>query len=379
MTPGEGSPRIAIAGGGTTGHLSPGLAVAEVLRDRGCEVLFIGTARGPEARLVPNAGYRFAEIPVVGRGQGALTFRNAKAGLILARSWASSMVLLRRFRPDVVLGTGGYVSLPVTLAARANRVPVVIHEQNVVLGLANRIAAKFAKTVCMSFPDNSRDTSPNRVITGNPVRSEISKMSPSGSRLEAAEYFGLEPQRRTVLLSGGSQGAAKINSTAVETHSHLRGRRDIQLLHLTGSKNLAEVEASLQENGHPSDFLIWRTVGYTDRMELAYAVADLAVCRAGASTIAELSAVGLPAVLVPLPGSLDDDQRKNAESVVASHAGIMILDSEFDATRLIQTLERLLNDPVMLDQMSARIRELARPDAAWDVAECVLAAAGSKL
>lgn len=374
MILGEGSPRIAIAGGGTTGHLSPGLAVADVLRDRGCELLFIGTAIGPEARLVPNAGFRFAEIPVIGRGKGALSLRSLKAGLVLVRGVARSMILLRRFRPHAVLGTGGYVSLPVMLAARLKGVPVVIHEQNVVLGMANRISARFARTVCVSFASAPHSLPPNAVVTGNPVRSEIFSMEPIQARIEATKYFELDPNRRTVLIFGGSQGAARINSTVVGAYPLIKSRADIQLLHVTGSKNLAEVDYYLQENGQPTDLVIWRTVGYTDRMDLAYAIADLAVCRAGASTIAELSTVGLPAILVPLPGSLDDDQRKNAESVVANQAAVMILDSELEPGLLIKTLDELLDDRPRRDHMSIQARELVRPDAARQVADHVLGA-----
>lgn len=375
MILGEGSPRIVIAGGGTTGHLSPGLAVADVLRDGGCEVIFIGTARGPEARLVPNAGFRFAQIPVIGRGKGIVSLRNIKAALILARAFARSMVLLGRFRPHVVFGTGGYVSLPVMLAARVRGIPVVIHEQNVVLGMANRISARFARTVCISFAPTPQSLSPNAVVTGNPVRSEILIMDPSVARLDAAKYFDLDPERRTVFVFGGSQGAAKINSTLIRAYPLIRSRADIQLLHVTGSKNLAEVDSSLENNRRPDDLVIWRTVGYTDRMDLAYAIADLAVCRAGASTIAELSTVGLPAVLVPLPGSLDDDQRRNAESVVAIQAAVMIVDSELEPGLVVKTLDELLHDRPRRDQMSLNIKELFRPQAASHVAQQVLAAA----
>ncbi len=257
MILGEGSPRIVIAGGGTTGHLSPGLAVADVLRDRGCEVLFIGTARGPEARLVPNAGFKFAEIPVIGRGQRAFSLRTIKAALILARAFARSMVLLSRFRPNVVFGTGGYVSLPVMLAARAKGIPVVIHEQNVVLGMANRISARFARTVCISFASTLEGLPLGAVVTGNPVRSEISTMDPNKARLDAAKYFELDPGRRTVFVFGGSQGAVKINSTLIGAYPLIRSRTDIQLLHVAGSKNLAEVDTYLENNGRPDDVLIW--------------------------------------------------------------------------------------------------------------------------
>ncbi len=375
MIRGERSPRIVVAGGGTTGHLSPGLAVAQVLRDRGSELLFVGTASGPESRIVPNEGYAFAEIPVIGRGKGSLTPRNVKALFVLVRGIAVALGVLRRFRPDAVLGTGGYVSLPVVLAARALGVPVVVHEQNSVLGLANRVAARFAYKVCLSFPLHQDKTLSNAVMTGNPVRAEISSLDKVSAREHGLQRFELEDQRRTIFITGGSQGAVKINTAVMDAYGRLRNRDDLQLLHLTGSKNLAAVEAFIDANAVPRDSLIWRAVGYTDEMHLAYAVADLAVCRAGASTIAELSSVGLPAIFVPLPGSIDDDQRRNAEAFVERNAGVMISDKDFDGGRLYETIDALSLDADRLVQMSVSMRALCRPEAANDVAKHVFEAA----
>ncbi|CAN5876738.1 undecaprenyldiphospho-muramoylpentapeptide beta-N-acetylglucosaminyltransferase [soil metagenome] len=362
--------RVLLAGGGTTGHLSPGLAVADLLSSRGAEILFLGTPGGPEARIVPNSGYRFKAVSVIGRGPGKLTARNLKAIAMLAIATARALGILRRFKPDVVVGTGGYVSLPAAAAARLAGVPLVLHEQNSVPGLANRVARRFAVAVGVSFPGTERFFGPGAVLVGNPVREALNVFDRSALRPRALEEFGIEEGRPTLLVFGGSQGAQSINEAAVGAYDRLRST-DLQVLHLAGPRNADEVEEAVAKQRRPGDTLLYRVVGYTDSMELAYACGDLALCRSGASTVAELAAVGLPAVLVPLPISLDDDQKKNAEAVVEAGGARMVVNSELNPQVVVEVVESLIRNPAKLSALEHGVRTLARPDAAERFAELV--------
>lgn len=366
--------RVVIAGGGTTGHLAPGLAVADLLRSQGAEVLFIGTPNGPEARLVPKAGYEFKAVSVIGRGPGKFTLRNARAIGKLSTATVRSLGIIRKFKPDVVVGTGGYVSLPAAAASRLCGLPLVLHEQNSVPGMANRVASRFARSVGVSFPGTERFFGPGAVLVGNPVRRSLTQFDREALRPAGLAEFGLEPGRPTLLVFGGSQGARSINDALTASYDRWRSSR-IQVLHLAGPRNFDAVRSAVEAGREPTDVLIYRVVGYTDSMELAYACSDLALCRSGASTIAELAAVGLPSVLVPLPVSLDDDQRKNAEAVVEVGGARMLLDIELDPQVVVEVVEGLLNEPSARLEMAAGVRSLARPDAARRFAELVEAAA----
>lgn len=354
--------RVVIAGGGTTGHLSPGIAVGKVLRDHGAEILFVGTPSGPEARIVPNEGFAFMPVKVIGRGPGTLSVRNAKAALTVTRATMHCYAILRRFRADVVLGTGGYVSLPVAFAGRLMKLPLVVHEQNSVPGLANRVAARFAWRVAVSFPQSEGRFGSKAVLTGNPVRPEIAEMDKPALRPQAIEHFALNPDLKTLLVFGGSQGAVRINEAAFGAFDKWR-RLKMQVLHLTGPRNFEPAKKMLAQLQKPDDTLVWRLIPYSDRMDLAYTVADLAVCRSGASTIAELAASALPAILVPLPISLDDDQRHNAEAIVKAGGGIIVPDSELNGDAMASKVTETLFDKAVLAAMSGAIRMFFRPDA----------------
>lgn len=361
---------MVIAGGGTTGHLSPGLAVAEVLRARGAQILFIGTAAGPEARLVPLSGYTFRAVRVIGRGPGKVTMRNLKAVAILGASTLKAVAIIRRFGPDVVVGTGGYASLPAALAARLLRIPLVLHEQNSVPGMANRVARRFASAVGVSFPGTEHFFGEAGVMVGNPVRADLQNFDRHSLRPAGLAEFGLEDDRPTLLVFGGSQGAASINEAMIGAYDLLRSSR-LQVLHLTGPRNEGAVATAINRLRRPEDILVYRVVGYTDSMELAYACSDLAVCRSGASTVAELAAVGLPAILVPLPISLDDDQRKNAEAVVEVGGARLVLNADLRPQVILEVVEDLMMDVSLMVAMSDAVRSLARPDAADRFAELV--------
>lgn len=367
--------RFVIAAGGTTGHLSPGLALAQILKDKGHEVTFIGSARGPEGRIVSDLGYRFHAVDVEGRGSGIFSVRNLRAAAKLAAATARCVKILIRSDPCVVVGTGGYAGLPACLAARIRGIPLVLHEQNSVPGLANRVARRFAVSIGAGFPGSERLLGGSAILVGNPVRPELLNLDRALLAPRAQEEFGLTSGLPTVLVFGGSQGAQSINRAVSGAYDGLRKLR-IQILHLTGPSHTGSVQAQVQAQVRPGDQIVYRILGYTDSMELAYACSDLAICRSGASTIAELAAVGLPAVLVPLPISLDEDQRHNAQAVVDSEGARMILDREFNPRVVIELIEGVLFNRAMLDKMAQAIGTLARPDAARKFAGLVLAAAG---
>lgn len=350
---------VLIVGGGTGGHVYPALALADELVGRGTPrgaIRFLGSARGLEARAVPDAGYVIDLLP--GRGlQRRLTLANVGAlvgaALALVRAWW----IVGRMRPRVVVGVGGYASLPGVVAARLHRIPTVVHEQNAAPGLANRIGTRLGARAAVSLPGTPL---PGGTLVGNPVREAI-------TRIER------HPRERapTVLVFGGSLGARRINHAALGLAEQWRHRADLKIRHITGDRNHAECERVLSSLSHESDVLDYMLISYEDRMEDQYAEAALAVCRAGAVTVAELSAAGVPSILVPLPGAPGDHQTRNAEVLVAAGAAVLLPDPECTTERLAAEIHSLLADPDRLDAMSAAARSLARPDAVTRLADLV--------
>ena len=362
---------VLIAGGGTAGHVFPALAVAGRLRELGHVVRFVGTRSGPEARLVPAAGFDFEEIessPLVRK----MSPRALAAPVVAARS-------VRRCRPlveasDVVLGMGGYVSVPAALAALRGRRALVLHEQNAVPGLANRVLARPARLVTLSFAEAAR-AFPRRTrtfVTGNPVREEIRSVPAERDRLakEAAGELELDPARRTIVVFGGSQGALHLNRSVVDAVARLRSD-DLQVLLLSGRAHADSVRRGLGES--PS--IPVRVVPFLDRMELAYAIADLVVARAGATTVAELAVCGLPSLLVPYPYATGRHQEANARALRRAGAAAMLLDDELDGPTLAERIHTLLADVDTLRTMGERARAWSRPEASEVLADVVLEAA----
>lgn len=356
--------RIVIAGGGTAGHVNPALAVAAAMTED--SVSFVGTATGAEATLVPQRGFELDEIDVAGYDRG----RPSRFPLIAfraARAFRSARSVLRERAPDVVLGMGGYVSLPVVAAARSARVPVVLHEQNVVLGLANRLSRPAAHRVAASFEDTLAHLGKKGVFTGNPVLPEIVSADFGAARQRARDRFDLDPHRKTVLVFGGSLGAATINDAALGLAQLWRDRDDVQIVHIAGIRNAApEVAASK---------LIFRSVSFLDDMVEAYAAADVALCRGGATTVAELAVVGLPAVIVPYPHHRDMQQERHGRILERAGAAVVVADADATAERVAEVIDALLSDSARLDTMSAAALAWGKPDAAAAVARVLRAAA----
>jgi UDP-N-acetylglucosamine--N-acetylmuramyl-(pentapeptide) pyrophosphoryl-undecaprenol N-acetylglucosamine transferase len=358
-----------IAGGGTGGHVVPAVAVGLALVARGhppATIRFVGSRRGIETRLVPAAGFELTALP--GRGIARrLTKDNVGAALGLLSAFVRAVVLVGRLRPKVTVAVGGYASAPAALASVIWRVPLVVAEQNAVPGLANRLAGRFAAASAVSFEGTHLR---GAVLTGNPVRPEIVRAdtSPAG-RAAARAALGLPEDGLVVAVAGGSLGARRINEATLELAARWAGRSGLCLYHVVGRRDF-ETTSAARPPAVPGG-LDYRQVEFEDRMPLLLAAADVAVQRAGASTVAELAVIGLPSILVPLPGAPGDHQTRNARRMADAGGAVLVPDAELDADRLAGELGPLLDAPDRRRQMSEAARSLGRPDAAERVAALV--------
>lgn len=366
--------RVLIAAGGTGGHVVPGLALARALVERvpGAAVSFAGTTRGIETRVVPEAGFRLHLLPILPLSR-RLALESVLAPGAAVAGTGAALRLLRRERIDVVAGMGGYVTLPVAAAAWLAGIPVVLHESNAVPGLANRLAARFARRVGVGVPAAVAAFPPGRaVLVGNPVRPELLRLDRAARRADALAAFGLEPRRRTLFVFGGSQGARRINQALIAATALWPEPGTIQVLHACGRRDEAGVRTAWRAADPEARGLLVRVVAFVERMDLAYAAADLAVTRAGAMTMAELTAVGMPAVMVPLPHATAGHQAANARAAAEAGGARVIPDERLDGHTLVATAAPLLAEPGELAHMSKAMLGLARPRAAEDMAALVL-------
>ncbi|MDP2775607.1 MAG: undecaprenyldiphospho-muramoylpentapeptide beta-N-acetylglucosaminyltransferase [Nocardioides sp.] len=342
--------RVLLAGGGTAGHTSPLLATADALRraDPDVEITCLGTARGLETKVVPAAGYALeliAPVPLPRRPSVELL----KVPGRLRGAVKQSLAVIDRVRPDVVVGYGGYVSMPAYLAARRRRIPVVVHEQNAVPGLANKAGARIASRVAVSFPDTPL---PHAEYVGLPIRRMISQLDRAAVRAEARAFFGLDPDLPTLVVTGGSQGARRLNQ-AVSGASGALGSAGLQVLHVVGPKG----EATPAATGTP-----YVVLDFVDRMDLALAAADLMICRGGASSVTEAAATGVPAIFVPLPIG-NGEQVLNARPIVDAGGALLVSDADLTPDWVADTVPPLLSDPGRLAAMSAAAAGLIPRDA----------------
>jgi UDP-N-acetylglucosamine--N-acetylmuramyl-(pentapeptide) pyrophosphoryl-undecaprenol N-acetylglucosamine transferase len=357
---------VVLAGGGTGGHIEPMLALADALRRRaagGAEVRItcLGTARGMETRLVPARGYDLRLIPPVPLPRKPTVDLVRVPGRVW-RAVAETRAVLDELAADVVVGFGGYVALPAYLAARRAGVPVIVHEQNALPGLANRIGARLAARVAVTVPGTPLYRGEH---VGMPLRTAISSLDRAALRAEARAEFGLDADRPTLLVFGGSQGAASLNRAAVAASDVLTAA-GVQVLHARGPKNTDVTVAPRPAGSAP-----YVVVDYLERMDLAYAAADLALCRAGAVTVAELSAVGLPAAFVPLPIG-NGEQRRNALPVVEAGGGLLVEDADLGPAWIQDRLVPLLTDPGALAGYARHAAAAGVPDADERLADLVL-------
>ncbi len=355
-----------MTGGGTGGHLYPVLAVADALKKlhRDTEILFVGSDRGLESKEVPEAGFRFHGLKTVPfpRRFGPKT---PAAALALGRAVLATRKILREFAPQVVFSSGGYASAPVAVAARLERAPLVLQEQNSIPGRTNRVASRFAAEVHLAYP-SARVWFPRRGhlrLSGNPIREQIL----SGQASRALRLFRLEEGRRTVLVFGGSQGAHSINEALLDALPRFDGREDVQFLIQCGDRDYEAFLARCRDL-HVKTWVR----RFIANMGDAYALADLVICRAGALTISELAACGLPSILVPYPYAADNHQKLNAELMVEGGAAVLLPDHEMNGTTLASQAEALLAAPVKLREMSVNALRIARPQAADKIARALL-------
>ncbi|MBO9520342.1 MAG: undecaprenyldiphospho-muramoylpentapeptide beta-N-acetylglucosaminyltransferase [Nocardioidaceae bacterium] len=353
--------RVLLAGGGTAGHTSPLLATADALRRRHPDlaVTCLGTPRGLEVTVIPAAGYPLELVSPVplSRSINADLFKTPAR---LRQSVREAAAVIDKVRPDVVVGFGGYVSVPAYLAARKRSVPLVVHEGNALPGIANKLGARLTPYVATSFPDTRLR---HARYTGLPIRRMISTLDRAALRAQAREHFGLDAERPTLLVTGGSQGAQRINATLGETAAAL-AEAGVQVLHIVGPKG--EVALPARAAGS-APYVVER---YVDRMDLAYAAADAVVCRSGSNTVTEVSGVGLPAVFVPLPHG-NGEQALNARPVVDAGGALLVADGAFTREWASATLPGLLNDTSRLAQMGAAASGVIPLDADEKLADLI--------
>ncbi|MFI5113659.1 MAG: undecaprenyldiphospho-muramoylpentapeptide beta-N-acetylglucosaminyltransferase [Terriglobales bacterium] len=356
--------RIIIAGGGTGGHVIPALAIAQQLKKQfAAEVLFIGTARGIETRLVPQAGFPL-ELIKVGALKNVSLLTRAKTMFDLPRALWVSGRMLSDFNPDVVIGVGGYASGPAMFGAIRRRIPTLAFEPNVVPGFANRLIARWVSAAAVHFEETC-EYFPNCRVTGVPVRQAFFEIPPNP----------LLSRRPTLLVFGGSQGARAINQAMIESLGGLKQRiPGIHIVHQTGQRDYDHVQAAYQQSGISGEVF-----KFIDDMPGMFARADLLVCRSGASTVAEITAAGKPAVFVPFPRAADDHQNVNARALERAEAAIVVEESNLGAAYLVDTIDALLSNPSRLQRMSEAAKSLAHPNAVREIAEMVAQLAGAEI
>ncbi len=355
--------RVLIAAGGTGGHIYPGIAVAREImrRDPTSAARFVGTARGLESKLVPQAGFDLSIIESAGlKNVGPIA--RVRGLMLIPKSLLTARGVIRTFRPDIVIGAGGYVSGPVVLAAALMNIPTLVMESNALPGWTNRRLARFVDKAAVSFEAALPYFGRKGVVTGNPVRREFFEIPERDRDTPRQGKF-------SILIFGGSQGARAINEAMIAALPSLDGlRNDLRITHQTGEADFEKVRAAYVDGG-------WAEIGnvtrYIDDMVLSFAESDLVICRAGATTTAELIAAGKAALMIPFPLAADDHQRRNAEALANAGAARMILQQELSGERLAQEIAKLVREPASITAMEQAARQLARGDAAAAVVDLI--------
>ena len=363
--------KVFIAGGGTAGHVYPGVSIADELSLEvpESEILFIGSKKGIEAELVSEAGYSFHPIEVKGIKR---SFSLSNAAAILKAS--SAVRQLRHFfkkeKPEAVVGTGGYVSAPAVFAAYTLKIPTLIHEQNAFPGLANKILSRFVDTVATSFPNGEESFPKAKLVafTGNPIRRKM-----IGALKESAtENFNLSQDKKTLLLFGGSQGAQKINEAFIESYDKFKEFENLQVVHITGKDHFSDICKRMRRLiDVDNDKLRYQAHPYMSNINQAYAAADLCLCRAGATSVAEITALGVPSILIPYPHATGNHQEKNARFLEKNGAAKVLLDEELTGESLYNICKSMLYDEKTLIDMKNNAQKIGKPYAANDIAKLV--------
>lgn len=358
--------KIIISGGGTGGHIFPAIAIAnEIMQQRpDTEILFVGALGKMEMEKVPKAGYEIIGLPIAGFNRSNI-FANLKFPFKLLKSLFLAYKLIRKFKPDAAIGVGGFASGPVLGIASLLGIKTFIQEQNSYAGVTNKLLSKKAKKICVAYPEMEKFFPKNKIVlTGNPVRSDISVASIYKS--EAREFFQLEKDRKTILIIGGSLGALSINKVIYSALNEILNE-DIQVIWQTGKTFIDKAKEKIftlqTQRVYVSDFIY--------DMNKAYAAADLVISRAGALSVSELAIVGKPAILVPFPYASEDHQTKNAESLSTKNAAILIKDNELDS-KLKETCLKVIGDEKQLEMLAENIEKFAKPNAAKEIVDEIL-------
>ncbi len=363
--------KIIVSGGGTGGHIYPALTLVRTLaqKDRTAKFLYVGTKKGLEADIIPKEGIPFATVNIAGLLRRFSLINILRLGRS-AYGLLESFAILRRFSPDVVIGTGGYVCGPILMAASLLSIPTLIQEQNVTPGVTNKILANFVTKIAVGTKEALQHfPSTKAIFTGNPIRREIM----TASRKQAFLKFGFAPHKRTVLVSGGSRGARSIDRAMIGVLQKAKNYPDVQYLFVTGKGEYKDVMRRLQDaNVNVEALPHIKVEPYLYNMPEAMAIADLAIFRAGAIGLAEITARGIPAILVPYPFAAENHQEHNARALERAGAARVILDRDLNATTLLMLLETLFSTKELLLDMKKASLALARPTAADDIADLVL-------
>ncbi len=353
--------RVIVTGGGTGGHIYPAMAVAKRLMERvnDIDILYVGTRDGMESLLVPENGIEFKGISGKGLSKKIGLETVKTAGLNIRALWETKKVL-KEFKPDLVLGTGGYVSGPVVLTSAVFGIPTLLHEQNAFPGKTNRILARRVNKVMLSFAESeSYFKSDKTEVVGLPVREEIGNID----RKAAATEFNLDPKKKTLLVTGGSRGALSINKAMRYILLQLEKNEEIQVLWATGSATYQTIVEELEASGIKWQRNNWQVKEYINNMPQALACSDLCICRAGAVTLAELSAAGLASILIPYPHASDNHQEYNARALEDKGAAKVILNKDLNGQILWEEVMKILFNPFVLEEMSARTKDIFLPGA----------------
>ncbi|MCW3788397.1 undecaprenyldiphospho-muramoylpentapeptide beta-N-acetylglucosaminyltransferase [Plebeiibacterium sediminum] len=355
--------KVIISGGGTGGHIFPAVSIANALmeRDSSTEILFVGAEGKMEMEKVPAAGYKIVGLPVAGF-QRRLTYKNITFFFKLAASMLKARKVVKDFNPDVVVGVGGYASGPVLRVASNKNIPCVIQEQNSFPGVTNRILSKKVSKICVAYPEMERFFPAEKIVlTGNPVRQNLLKKV---DRTEAAKYFGLNPEKKVVFVTGGSLGARTINEGILEGYQTLLDQ-GIQLIWQTGKYYYDQIKSQVQENDHI------KILAFVDKMEAAFSLADVVVSRAGASSISEMALLKKAAIFVPSPNVSEDHQTKNAMALVKEGAAVMVKDAEVKE-KLVNEVVDLVKNEETAENLMQNVIKFAKPNAANEIVDELL-------
>ncbi|MDM8524195.1 undecaprenyldiphospho-muramoylpentapeptide beta-N-acetylglucosaminyltransferase [Desulfococcaceae bacterium HSG8] len=348
---------ILIAGGGTGGHLFPGIAIAEAFmaKDPENRVLFVGTGKPFEVSVLSETGFQHESITAEGiKGRGLLN--QLRSAFKIPKGIFESFQIIRRFRPDLVLGVGGYSAGPVAIAAWLLGIRIVLHEQNILPGITNRILSRFADRIYVSFPNTKARFNPKKLlVTGNPVRQDIRNPAPD---------FKLQTSNFNLLILGGSQGAHSINKAVTDALLHLKDRERFFFVHQTGKQDMEAVEQGYREHG-----VSCKVQSFFNDMARQYHEADMMICRAGATTVAEITAIGKGVIFIPYPFAADNHQVLNARTLADAGAAEMILEKDLDGAMLAERIKYYASAPDRLEAMASRAKSFGRPDAAEVIVE----------